>query len=291
MIELGLLEEKKPKQVGAKRKKQPPTAPTRRSSRVKELPKVNYDDEDWEVEHFGKRRKVGAKIDQEAKVVDVGPRKSPRELATIDYGINRGATIVQGTLIGPYAGKFVSFNQYKQEEKGQESGYALRALRACRSIMTDHAVAKTFGLTEKQVCEVKEAFAFFDRDADGVISTNELGRLMRCLGKMPSEAEVAVFKTKVDPDGKGSLDLSTFLELMSKQIDEGKSEEIICDAFKVFDEQGTGIISAAELRHVLTNLGEKLTGEEVDEMVREADLGGEGQFNYADFVARMDGQK
>ena len=39
--------------------------------------------------------------------------------------INRGATIIKGTLIGPYTGKFVSFNQYKQEEKkGQESGYA-----------------------------------------------------------------------------------------------------------------------------------------------------------------------
>ena len=63
--------------------------------------------------------------------------------------------------------------------------------------MTDHAVANTLGLTEKQVCEVKEAFAFFDRDADGVISTNELGKLMRSLGKMPSEAEVAAFKTQV----------------------------------------------------------------------------------------------
>merc|ERR1719370_1867103 len=87
MVELGLLEEKKPKQVGVKRKKQPPQAPTRRSSRVKELPKVNYDDEDWEVEHFGKKRKVGAKIDREAKVAHVALRKSPRELSTIDYGL------------------------------------------------------------------------------------------------------------------------------------------------------------------------------------------------------------
>merc|ERR1719474_170978 len=87
MIELGLLEEKKPKQAGVKRKKQTPPAPTRRSSRVKELPKVNYDDEDWEVEHFGKRRKVGAKTDREAKVEDVALRKSPRERATIDYGM------------------------------------------------------------------------------------------------------------------------------------------------------------------------------------------------------------
>merc|ERR1712224_884732 len=51
--------------------------------------------------------------------------------------------------------------------------------------------------------------------------------------------------------------------------------EEIKEAFKVFDKDGNGFISAAELRHVMTNLGEKLTDEEVDEMIREADDDGE----------------
>ena len=49
---------------------------------------------------------------------------------------------------------------------------------------------------------------------------------------------------------------------------------------EVFDRDGNGFISAAELRHVMTNLGEKLTDEEVDEMIREADVDGDGQINY-----------
>jgi hypothetical protein len=48
-----------------------------------------------------------------------------------------------------------------------------------------------------------------------------------------------------------------------------------------------GFISAAELRHVMTNLGEKLTDEECDEMIREADVDGDGQINYEEFVKMM----
>ena len=49
---------------------------------------------------------------------------------------------------------------------------------------------------------------------------------------------------------------------------------------------GNGQISAAEMRHVMTNLGEKLTDEEVDEMIREADIDGDGQVNYEGTVDR-----
>lgn len=63
------------------------------------------------------------------------------------------------------------------------------------------------------------------------------------------------------------------------------SEHLLCKIqnfifLKVFDKDGNGFISAAELRHVMTNLGEKLTDEEVDEMIREADIDGDGQVNY-----------
>lgn len=49
-------------------------------------------------------------------------------------------------------------------------------------------------------------------------------------------------------------------------------------------QDGNGYISAAELRHVMTNLGEKLTDEEVDEMIREADIDGDGQVNYEGII-------
>ena len=43
-------------------------------------------------------------------------------------------------------------------------------------------------------------------------------------------------------------------------------------------------ISADELRYVMTYLGEKLTDEEVDELIREGDVDGDGQLDYEEFV-------
>ena len=50
---------------------------------------------------------------------------------------------------------------------------------------------------------------------------------------------------------------------MARKMKDTDTEEELIEAFKVFDRDGNGFISAAELRHVMTNLGEKLTDEEV----------------------------
>ncbi|KPP58894.1 hypothetical protein Z043_123240 [Scleropages formosus] len=76
---------------------------------------------------------------------------------------------------------------------------------------------------------------------------------------------------EVDADGKGTIDFSEFLTMMALKMDTD-SEEEIREAFRVFDKDGNGYISATELRHAMTNLGEKLTDEEVDEMMGEADI-------------------
>lgn len=58
------------------------------------------------------------------------------------------------------------------------------------------------------------------------------------------------------------------------------TEEEMKEAFKVFDRDNNGFISAQELRLVMANLGEKLTDEEVEEMIKEADMNGDGQVDY-----------
>merc|ERR1711993_191823 len=142
-------------------------------------------------------------------------------------------------------------------------------------------------LSENQIAEFKEAFSLFDKDNNGIITIEELEVTMKSLGQNPTETELRDMINEVDADDNGTIDFPEFLTMMARKMKDTDSEEEIREAFRVFDKDGNGFISAAELRHVMTNLGEKLTDEEVDEMIREADIDGDGQVNYEEFVTMM----
>lgn len=68
-----------------------------------------------------------------------------------------------------------------------------------------------------------------------------------------------------------------------------ESEDDIREAFRVFDPEKTGKVSAAELRHVLMSVGEKLTGEELDEVIRECGVE-DGKITMENFTRIMMGR-
>ena len=80
--------------------------------------------------------------------------------------------------------------------------------------------------------------------------------------------------------GNGTIEFNEFCFMMSNKMKERDSEKELKEAFRVFDKNGDNFISAAELLHVMTNLGEKLTDEEAEEMIKEADLDGDGRVSY-----------
>lgn len=138
-------------------------------------------------------------------------------------------------------------------------------------------------LTEEQIAEFQEAFSLFDKDGDGTITTGELGTVMRSLGQNPTEEELQEMINEVDADGNGTIDFPEFLTLMARRTNDTDSEEELREAFRVFDKDGNGYISAAELRHIQTNLGEMPTDEAVEETIRIADMDRDGQINYNEF--------
>ena len=130
-------------------------------------------------------------------------------------------------------------------------------------------------LTAEQEAEFKEAFALFDKNGDGTITVFELGTVMKSLGQNPTDEELQDMINEVDVDGNGSLEFHEFCNLMSRQMKESSSEVELLERFKLFDKDGNGTISREELAQVMAQLGEKLTEDEIDEMIQDADKNGD----------------
>ena len=87
---------------------------------------------------------------------------------------------------------------------------------------------------------------------------------------------------EVDTDDSGKIEFKEFLSLFAKKMKDPDTEEDLIEAFRIFDKDGSG-----NIRHVMTTLGERLTEEEADEMIKEADTNNDGQINYQEFVKIM----
>ena len=87
--------------------------------------------------------------------------------------------------------------------------------------------------------------------------------------------------------GSGQLEFSEFLTMLPCVTRSGDTEEEVEESFRVFDKENNGFVSAAELRHIMTNMGEKLTEEEVDEMLATADPDAQGEINYKGGVLKL----
>ena len=81
--------------------------------------------------------------------------------------------------------------------------------------------------------------------------------------------------------GSGTVDFPEFLNMMAKKIQNTDSvEDEIKEAFRVFDKDGHGHISADEFRFVMRNIGSQMTEEEIEEMIAEADHDHDGLISY-----------
>ena len=90
---------------------------------------------------------------------------------------------------------------------------------------------------------------------------------MNSLGQYPSDDDLLDMINDDDIDRNGTIDLDEFVTLMAKQmqdVDDDEKEEEFRDWFEVFDDDGNGWITAKELNHHMTNVGEKLSDDQVD---------------------------
>ncbi|KAJ1543829.1 hypothetical protein HK096_008087 [Nowakowskiella sp. JEL0078] len=137
---------------------------------------------------------------------------------------------------------------------------------------------------EEKLPEYRDAFSLFDSDQDQLLTYTEVGTVIRALGANPTESEILRLAKEADTNKDEKVDFGEFLIVLGNQSLANKDMTTeVKEAFKIFDKEGTGIISASELRHVLTSLGEKLSQEQVDDLLKELDPKGSGSVEFAAF--------
>lgn len=141
--------------------------------------------------------------------------------------------------------------------------------------------------TREELDHYKEAFSLYDTHDKGYITTKELGALIRSLGQNPTESDLAEMINEVDSDKNGLLEFEEFIRIMAKRMTWESMAFEISEAFRVFDRDRNGFISADELRHQVTTVGDKLTQDEVTDLLRVADQNGDGLIDYKEFVRMM----
>jgi len=142
-------------------------------------------------------------------------------------------------------------------------------------------------ITDDQRQEIKEAFDLFDTDGSGFIDGKELKVAMRALGFEPKKEEVLKMISEVDVDGSGRIAYEDFSKLMTVKIMNRDPQEEILKAFRLFASDNPAGITFKDLKRVSRELGEKMSDEELQEMIDEADRNGDGIVDEQEFLRIM----
>jgi Ca2+-binding EF-hand superfamily protein len=95
----------------------------------------------------------------------------------------------------------------------------------------------------------------------------------------------AIFQmiSDLDTDGNGTIDFGEWFNLMTKRVNDRDSRANINKIFALYDDERTGFISAKNLRRVAADLGENISNEEIEELVKRADVDQDGLVSEEEF--------
>ena len=146
---------------------------------------------------------------------------------------------------------------------------------------------KKIRIPEEVLSEYKDLFDSYDKNKTGEIERKEMKIILKKLGKNGTQEEIDEIwraMNKIESDSTISFDdFKEFINRFNLTKNSMSTDDII-NAFEIFDRNHDGTISINEFKHILMDLGQKLSEEEVEEIFQDIDFNEDGKINYREFV-------
>lgn len=148
----------------------------------------------------------------------------------------------------------------------------------------------------RQINKLKQEFIALSENGKGVISVNELDKLLREVKKRNnlSERDISRILGNADKDGSGTVEVHEFLEAVGTK----KDREIILKAFNnrsailkqfsTIDKQGKGYLTMEEFKNCLeTTSNKRITKDKMEEIMTNIDKNRDGKIDFEEFLTAM----
>ena len=144
------------------------------------------------------------------------------------------------------------------------------------------------GKTTSEVYEIKEAFNLFDTDKSGTIDVQEFKDALNNLGLDDNNGAFIQLLDNIDANKSGKVDFDEFVNLLTVHGSDLTTKEDLERVFSYFfgDDKGDKI-DINHLRDVCELLGEKLSDEELEEMIFRADVDKDGKVSFDEYYNIM----
>ena len=142
-------------------------------------------------------------------------------------------------------------------------------------------------LSDKEKMKANSLFLLLDKDKDGKLCIEELIQgYKECFGRAcPREKELERIIQKVNGSGNDYLELTEFVMAAINKRKILSTKRLIA-AFRMFDRDSNGVISADDLKELLGKEA-NIPDEHWKELIREVDLDGNEQISLKRFITMM----
>lgn len=191
----------------------------------------------------------------------------------------------ESALNDPWMKRFASRSSKIDKPLALNALNNLRSFRAGRKLQEATWVfLVSYFATKEEKEELLKTFRALDLNSDGLLSKDELIEgYKKIMNAAEAEAEVERILKTVDSNNSGHIDYSEWVtatisrqSLLSKQRLE--------TAFKMFDKDGNGFISIAELQSVF---GSNISADVMQDLIKEVDDNGDGEISLKEFKEMM----